>query len=85
MVDFIESWSYSVGKETKRRHDLKIDLMEKELEKIITNYDLPSYRKTTKTIHNYRWLFKNIEKRNSAMKNLKRAMEILDFLQKNKK
>ena len=64
---------------------LKIILLEEELEKIISDFDLPQYRKNTRTIHNYRWLFKNIEKRNSQMKNISRAVEILDYLQKNKK
>lgn len=64
---------------------MKIILLEEELEKIISDFDLPQYRKNTRTIHNYRWLFKNIEKRNSQMKNISRAVEILDFLQKNKK
>ena len=39
--------------------------LEKELLSIVKKFDIPDHRKTCETIHNYKWLHKNIGARNS--------------------
>lgn len=59
--------------------------LENELAGLLKKMDIPDHRKSTKTIHNYRWLLENLGKRNSDKKGFARAMEILEILAKQKK
>ena len=64
---------------------MQTEELEKELMGIVGKMDIPDYRKRNETIHNYRWMFKNIGFRNSDNKNFGRVMEILEILIKEKK
>ena len=64
---------------------MEIEKLEKELLSIIKKFDIPDHRKTCETIHNYKWLYKNIGARNSGKEKYARAMEILEILVKEKK
>ena len=64
---------------------MEIEKLEKELLGIIKRFDIPDHRKTCETIHNYRWLYRNIGIRNSSNEKYERAMEILKILVKEKK
>lgn len=58
---------------------------ENELSGLLKRMDIPNHRKSTRTIHNYRWLLENLEKRNKEKNGFARAMEILKILAKQKK
>ena len=64
---------------------MEIEKLEKELSGLIKKFDIPDHRKTCDTVHNYKWLHKNIAARNSGHKNFARAMEILEILVKEKR
>lgn len=64
---------------------MELEKLEKELSAIIRKFDIPEHRKNYLTIHNYRWLYKNIGARNSDKDGFKRAMEILEILIKEKR
>jgi len=67
------------------RITLEIVSFENELSGLLKRMDIPDHRKSTRTIHNYRWLLENLGKRNSDKKGFARAMEILKILAKQKK
>lgn len=72
--------------QTKPQGDkMEIEKLEKELSRIIKKFDIPDHRKTCETIHNYKWLHKNIGERNSGKEEYARAMEILEILVKEKR
>lgn len=64
---------------------MEIEKLEEELLGIIKKFDIPCHRKTCRTIHNYKWLYRNIGVRNSGNEKYERAMEILKILIKEKK
>lgn len=64
---------------------MELEKLEKELFEIIRKFDIPQHRKNIDTVHNYRWLYKNIGKKNSDNVNYGRAMEILEILIKEKR
>lgn len=64
---------------------MNVENLEKELFCIIKNFDIPEYRMSQRTIHNYRWMHRNIGIRNSKREKYERAMKILEILIKEKK
>ena len=63
----------------------KIQELENRLEKALESMDVPEHRKNIKTIHNYKWLYKNLAVMNKGNKNFIDAMNILEILVKEKK
>ena len=59
--------------------------LEEKLEKLLKNMDVPAHRKVMRTIHNYKWLYKNLETRNKENSNFSKTMDILSVLVKEKK
>ena len=64
---------------------MDVSCLEEELLVLLKGFDIPLYRKTTKTVHNYRWLLRNVSFRNSDNKNYDRVIELLKVLSKEKK
>jgi len=64
---------------------VNVEELEEKLENLICNMDVPAHRKATKTIHNYKWLYKNLAVMNKGNKNFIDAMNILEILVKEKK
>lgn len=69
----------------KKENFMDVSKLEAELFVLLKGFDIPLYRKTNKTVHNYRWLLRNISFRNSDNKNLGRVVELLTVLSKEKK
>lgn len=62
-----------------------IENFEKELFERIKDYNLKDFRKGTATVHNIRWLHKNIRRFNSDKEDIDRVYYILTILSKEKK
>jgi hypothetical protein len=52
----------------------------KEIEKLISKMDLPTYRKTVKHNDDARWLKNNLGARNSSHKNYSEVMALLESI-----
>lgn len=57
---------------------MKIEELESRLGRLIKKMKIPDYRKINNTIHNYRWLYKNLGKMNEDHKLYPEAMEVLE-------
>lgn len=62
-----------------------IEQLEESVLSGISKYNIPEHRKTTKTIHNYRWLRDNLAKRNADKPHIKEILSMLEVLSKEKK
>lgn len=58
----------------------KIQELENRLEKALESMDVPEHRKNIKTIHNYKWLHKNLRTKTEIMKSIQRLWEYLKCL-----
>lgn len=52
--------------------------MIEELQRLIRPMDLPDFRKSSTTVHNLKWLRKNLKARNESHKNYEEAMKLLE-------
>lgn len=58
----------------------KIQELENRLGKALESMDVPEHRKNIKTIHNYKWLHKNLRTKNGENEKYSEAMGILEML-----
>ena len=63
----------------------KLAEFEEKLKGLLSGMDIPSHRKFMNTIHNYKWLYKNLAARNKDNPLFSKAMGVLEILVKEKK
>ena len=55
----------------------------KSLNKILASFDLPQHRKNKKTLHNLKWLLRNIDVKNSEHPKIEEAKTLIMEMIKN--